>query len=497
MTYQKRLKEFKQIISKIEYIQYTLNGLMYWDKVTYMPKGSIEYRSKVMAFLGNEHYHMLANPEFNKYINYFFKNSENDYVTDSMIKRIKRNSDFVNKIPEKQYSRYIELIALSEQVWENAKKENDFFIFAPYLQEIVDIFIDFAEYWGYEENPYDALMSYYEDGLTVKLIDGFIEKLKPVLINILNSANSDKKDIKAVLKIDVETQKEIWQEVLADLGFSFENGRIDIGAHPTVLTNSLYDVRIVNTYDEDDFRTGISNILHSGGKGIYAQSVDKSLMGTFLAEAPSFMMEEVIGRLYENIIGKSRGFSDYLFDKICEKLHGIENVSRNDFFKSLNAFNISPLRFSADEVSYLLHIVIRYELERDLINKKIKVSDLPELWNDKYREYIGVTPKSDSEGILQDIQWAAGYIGYFPCYFIANLMSVQFAVKMQDEIGEIDRIFENDSIDLMLKWLKEKIYKHGAVYSSKELLKNVTGEILNPEYYISYLREKYSVVYKL
>ncbi len=492
MIYEKRLQELKQIISKIEYIQYTLNGLMYWDKVTYMPKGSIEYRSKVMSFLGDELYHMLIDRAFIKYINYFSDNPKNDYVTDAMIKRIKRNSYFVNKVPEEQYGRYIELIAVSEQVWEEAKKQNDFSVFAPYLEKIIETFTDFAEYWGYEENPYDALMSYYEDGLTVKIIDGFIEKLKPVLIDILKNTSNTNDEEDVTVQLDDEKQKELWQEILSDFGFSFEYGRVDIGVHPTVLTNSPYDVRIVNAYDKDDVQAGISNVLHSCGKGIYAQSVDKSLMGTFLAGAPSFMMEEVIGRLYENILGKSRGFSDYLFDKICKKKPDMKNITKNSFYQSMNKFNISPLRFKADEVSYLLHIVIRYELERDLINGKIKVSDLQEQWNKKYYEYLGVIPESDSEGILQDIQWAAGYVGYFPCYFIANLMSVQFAVTMEKDIGEIDALFKENKMNLIIKWLKEKVFEHGAVYSSKELLTSVTGEKLNPEYYISYLLRKYS-----
>lgn len=500
MLYETKLAELKQQVSRLEYIKYTLNSLIYWDKITYMPKDGIQYRSKVMSFLADEQYKLFSGENFIKLVDYFDGHPKNDRVTNAMVGRIKRNSHYVNLVPEEEYADYIQLIAVAEQVWENAKAKDDFQSFQPYLEKIVATFRKFAEYWKYEDNPYDALMGYYEEGLTVKFIDETIVPVKNFLIEMINRIKAEGRTPERAsidFSADAASQQLLWQSALSKLGFDFNRGRIDLGAHPTILASSPFDVRIVNTYDEKDLKVGFSNVLHSAGKGIYQQSIDPALLGTFLAEVPSFVMEESIGRLYENIFGRSRGFCDYFIEDIQTAAPQLKNLTAETLYERINELKPSPVRMEADELTYLLHIIIRYELERDLISGLIEVKDLPQLWSQKYMEYLGVEPKNSREGVLQDIHWAAGYMGYFPCYFVSNLSAAQLSAAISQDEGDFDRLIARGEFSRVNGWLREHIYRHGAVYSSESLVEQATGEPLSAKYYIDYLRKKYSEVYKL
>ena len=290
-------------------------------------------------------------------------------------------------------------------------------------------------------------------------------------------------------------QREKWALVLERLGFDFDAGRVDTGAHPTILANSPDDVRIVNSFREEDFEYGLTNILHSGGKGIYQQSISRDLLGSFLAEPPSFAMEESIGRFYENIIGRSKGFIENIFDDIYAEFLP-KGCSPQDIFTELNTVRPSALRINADEFTYLLHVIIRYEIERDVIGGCIETGDIPRVWREKYREYLGVEPENDREGVLQDIHWAGGYVGYFPSYIVANLAAAQLKYAMERDIGDLDETVRRGDFDKVRDWLSDNIFTHGAVYSTDELIKRASGEPLKAEYYIEYLRKKLSEVDK-
>lgn len=497
MTYNSRLEEFKELITNIEYVKYTLNSLIYWDKITYMPPEGIEYRSRVMGFMADQQYQMMAGKQFNSHVKFFDGNKKNDKKTDSMIKRIQLSASYVNKIPEAAYREYIKLIAVSEQIWHKAKKENNYELYKPYLSQIVNAFKSFAEYWGYENDPYDALLGHYEEGLNVKEMDAVVESVKEHLISMVDGVKERhyvaEKDI--VSGVDVNRQKKVWELLLRKIGFDFDAGRLDTGSHATILASSPSDVRIVNDYQEDDIRTGIFNVLHSGGKGVYQQMIDKELLGTFLAEAPSFAMEEAIGRFYESIIGRSRSFWESVYPEIVEIVPEIDEIGFERFFRSVNAHKPSLIRMDADELTYLLHVIIRYELEKDLINDVLSVEELPTAWNDKYEKYMGLRPSKASEGVLQDIHWAAGYFGYFPSYFISNLAAAQVAAAIEKEKGSLGDLVARGNFDQINQWMREHIYRHGAVYNFSQLIANQTGEALNASYYISHLRNRLSEVY--
>lgn len=499
MNYDTRLESFKELIRKIEYLKYTTNSLVYWDKITYMPRGSIEYRSKVMAFMANEQYKLLTSPEFIEHVRYFDNNKQNSEITNAMLKRIHRNSYFMASIPEQEYSEYIELIAKSEQIWAKAKKNNNFEMFEPYLEKIFDCFRRFSSYFGYENNPYDSLMDYYEEGLRVDGIDTMASELKSFLLPAIEKIKQCDNTPSALTEIVANrtVQERLWNTVLKSIGFDFNFGRVDLGSHTTVLTNSPMDVRIVSSYEDTDLFNSLSNILHSGGKGVYQQAIDKKLMATFLAETPSFAMEESLGLFYENNIGKSKAFFRFFSDKVSKNIPELKDITPEELYMHSCEVKPSLIRNRADEVTFLLHILIRYELEKEIICGNLKVSDLKEAWNQKYTKYLGICPKSDSEGILQDIHWAAGYVGYFPTYLVSTLLASQIRSKLEEDMGDIDTIVSSGDFCDINAWLSEHIFKYGATYSTMELIKKATEHPLGSSHHIRYLRDKYSDRYKV
>lgn len=501
--YSSRLAEFKELIRNIEYLSNTQNCLVYWDKLTYMPPGAIAYRAKVLSFLADEQYKLLSSAKFRSHMAFFEHHKKNDPLTEAMVAQIRQDAEHIRKIPEQEYQAYIQLIAVSEQVWEQAREQNNFALFQPYLEKIFDTFRHFTGFWGYEADPYDALISYYESGLTTARIDSLLSELKPFLLDLyhristLPAAKAPACSSSILPVMDGGRQKALWEHLLDKMGFSFYHGRIDIGSHPTVLANSPDDVRIVNAYREDDTAFGLFNALHSGGKGIYQQSISKDLLGTFLAKVPSFGLEEAIGRLYENIIGRSKGFSVFFAREVSAFSHGRLQLSPQQFYEDVNAVRPSLIRIQADELTYLLHIIIRYEIERDLINGRLTVAQLPQAWNQKYQETLGIAPVSDAEGVLQDIHWAAGYVGYFPTYLAANLAAAQLAAAVEKDCGPLDERIAEGRFDAVNLWLKEHIFTYGAQYSTAQLLRSATGSDLSSQPFMDYLLKKYTEVYGL
>lgn len=496
-----KLGQLKEKVERVECMKYTLNSIVYWDKITHMPSKGIHYRSKIMGVLGSEIYSSFSDPALRELVGYFESRSDNDVQTDSMLKRIKRNYVYVNQIPEKEYRDYIALIATAEQVWASAKAENNFESFAPYLEKIVESFKNFSEYWGYDEDPYDALIGYYEEGVTTKDIDGYIERIKPEIIRLLTEINKRKSLMPEEMQMESggfakEQQMELTKAILEEIGFDFQAGRVDEGDHPTVLAASPGDVRLITVFDEHDIIPGIFNALHIGGKGLYEQGIDEGLLGMLLAEVASFGMEEAVARLYENVIGRNHGFWEHFYEKLQTLLPQFQSVSMEAFYRNINRVEAKAIRLEADELTYMLHTIIRYEIERDLISNRISIENLKEVWNEKYQAYLGVAPQTDSEGILQDVHWAAGYFGYFPSYIFANILSAQIADTMESALGNLDELLRRGELYRINDWLVQNIYHQGAVETPVDLIRKISGESLHAEHYVNYLWNKYSKVYQ-
>lgn len=493
-----KLEQVKAHISKIEELN-KLSALAYWDMKILMPKKALEQRSKTLGYLSGEIFKLSTGNKVKEFIDYFIPIFDKLSSTDkAMIKRLKKNYDETKKIPEEMYKEYTIAQSLSEAAWEEARKKDDFSIFEPHLKKMVEFKREFADYYGYEENKYDALLDKFEEGMTVKKLDKIFGDLKEGILDILDYIkNSDRKISRSFLygKFKIKNQKKLSVFLLDKIQFDMNAGRLDETTHPFTTDFGNKDVRITTHYYEKSLLSNMFSVIHEGGHGLYEQHISDELIGTGLEHGASMGIHESQSRFYENIIGRSKEFLKVILPFIKKEFPTLKKIKLREFYEAVNYVEPSLIRIESDELTYSLHIIIRYEIEKQLINKEVEVKDLPRIWKEKYKEYLGVEPKTDSEGILQDMHWSAGEFGYFPSYALGNIYGGQFLNKLL-EINEsaIKNIVSGDLTEIN-NWLRDNIHKHGALYTPEELVKNITGEEISTKYFLRYLEKKYKNIY--
>lgn len=499
MDFNQKLEEFKDYLSKIEYLGSAM-GVLYWDLRVGIPKKGVPYRAEVLGYLSSELYKLQTSDKIKEFIDYFEGCSELDDITSAMIKRVKKEYEETKKIPEDRNREFVILTSEAEDKWQEAKEKSDFSIFKPYLKRLVDMTKEFIGYWGYGKNKYDTLLDHYEMGATTEKLDRVFGELRDAIVSLLERIKEAKNPPRGeILRGDYskESQDRLSRKILERMGYDFEAGRLDESAHPFTIEFANKDVRITTKYLKDDFTSALFSSIHEGGHAIYEQNVSDDLKGTTLGTGVSMGVHESQSRFYENIIGRSRGFWNYFYGEVINEYKDLGKIPVEEFYRAVNTVSPSLIRVEADELTYSLHIIIRYEIEKLLINDEISVDDLPRVWNEKYKEYLGVEPQNDGEGVLQDIHWAGGSFGYFPSYALGNLYGAQFLNTMEKDITDLwDRIEKGD-FTAVKGWLGEKVHRHGAVYEPSKLLMMVTGEGLNPKYFIEYLNKKYTEIYNL
>ncbi len=451
------LKENKDI--------HTLNDIssaiavLSWDQEVNMPPKGGPARAKQIATLAAIYHQKLIDLKIPK-----------DPVLKREFTRLKNRA---KKIPVNLVKELSEITSLAQQNWQKAKLEKRFEIFSPDLEKILKLKTQIAKLLKTNgQSLYDVMLDEFEPDLTEKEVSNIFDNVKDELSSRVSklktlTKNSDKKI--------VNKKYDIGLKVVQDMGYDFSAGRQDISAHPFTTTFNTNDVRITTWEDSSDFRPKLYATIHEAGHALYEQGLDPKL-DRLEMNGGGMAIHESQSRLWENMIGRSEEF--------CKKY-----LSPN-MFKVVNVVKPSLVRVEADEVSYGLHIIVRFEIERDLINSKIKVKDLPKIWNEKYKQYLGITPKNDAEGVLQDIHWAHGAFGYFPSYFLGSLIAAQLlnTAKKQIDIYNFQSLRE---------WLRKNIHQYGKVYTTKELLLRITGETLNPKYFLDYLEEKFNHLYSL
>lgn len=494
-----KLKEFADYLKIIEHYQ-TASSLMYWDMTTGMPKNAAQSRSETMAFMDLQLHNMLVSPKIKEFIDFFEDHADEfDYVHKRMTSELKKDYEKQKRYPEE----FVKEISLAKSkgmaAWEEAKNKSDFEIFKPALKNLVDLTKKSIEYIGYKDNKYDALLDLYEPGLTVEKLDKVFGEMRDGIVSILDKIkNAGHQVDNSFFKRDFEKedQEKLCITLLNDMGFDFGSGRMDESEHPYTLNMTSKDVRITNHYFNNEFTSAVFSAIHEGGHAIYEQDIPDSLEGTGLNTASSMAVHESQSRFYENLIGRSRSFCKYLYKEAVKQFpEQFKDVSEEDFYKAMNRVEPSLIRTEADELTYSLHIIIRYEIEKLLINDKITVDDLPRIWNEKYKEYLGVEPENDKEGVLQDMHWSDGSFGYFPSYALGNLYGAQMLNKMEKDVpGIYDEISEG-KLSSVHEWLKKNIHEYANLYDPDELIKKATGEELQAKYFLDYLDKKYKDIY--
>jgi carboxypeptidase Taq len=498
------LQDFQELVHKIKYYNEAL-AVIFWDLRTGAPKKGVPGRAKVIGMLSTEAFRLSTSQEMGDYLSYFEQKdnfSKLDPIYRAIIEECRKEYDRSKKIPEAMYKEYVILTSEAESVWEEAKNTDNFSMFSPYLEKIVDFNIKFIDLWGFKDNKYDTLLDYYEPGMTVEKLDRIFEQLRERIVPLVQKIkdSSYKPDDSMFFRncYDTARQEEFSLMILDKMGYSFDAGRLDVSEHPFTIGMTPGDVRITTHYYPDNFSSALFSSIHEGGHALYEQNINIELEDTPLGTGTSMGIHESQSRFWENIIGRSYNFWSCYYEDLKKIFpEEFKSVSLEDFYKAINKVEPSLIRVEADEVTYNLHIMIRYEIEKALINKEVKVADLPRIWKEKMKEYLGIEPKNDKEGVLQDVHWAGGSFGYFPSYTLGNIYSAQIYHTLRKQFSNFDELIKKGELTKLKDWLGENIHRHGKLLTPAEILKSVTGEEINSGYLIDYLESKYKEIYNL
>jgi len=489
------LEKYKTIWS----LRYAV-ALAGWDLNTYMPEDGVTARGEMIAKISSLKQKLFLDKNFVKLIKLAEKEKNLGDYEKGVLRVLKRSLERYEKLPSEFLEEFSKVTSESQIVWARAKKNDDFSIFAPYLDKIVDLSLRQSEYIGYKEHPYDALLDDYEENLLTSDLDKYFDSIRDFLIDLLGyiekSTNFFAVHPLKKEEYDIDKMKKLNCDVLKFLRSDPKKLRLDVSSHPFSQYLGRSDARITTWYSKNDFQQSLSGTIHEFGHALYNLQCDPSLDYTPIDRGSSLVVHESLSQFWEKIIGKSENFTNNFYNNIASLSPEIRKYTAKDIFRYFNIVKPSLIRVEADEITYHFHIMIRYEIEKDLIEGKIKTKELPEIWNAKYKKYLGIVPENSSEGILQDIHWSIGNIGYFPTYSMGASLGAMWKFYLENDLGNIDKLInDNGGIQKIQDWLKNKIHKYGTTYTFKKLVKKSTGEEFTSKYFKQYLTDKYKTIY--
>lgn len=494
---------FRDYVKQIVHY-YEALALMEWDLRTGAPKKGAPLRAEAIGTLSAESFRMRTSEQMAEYLHILTEPNTYeslDSITRASVREMKKEYDLSSKIPADRNHAYVVLASQAQSVWEEAKHTSDFALFRPYLEKIVDMKNEFIEYWGYQDNKYDTLLDQYEPGVTVAQLDSIFGNLRQETVQLVQAIGASKKNVNVeplTRPFEKNKQRDFSRILLEKLGYDFAAGRLDETVHPFQTTLNLYDARVTTMYALNDVRSSIFSTIHEAGHALYEQGVSPDLIGTVVCGGASMGIHESQSRFFENMIGRSSEFWQANYGELQRVFPGqLADFALDDFYRAVNDVRPSLIRIEADEVTYNLHIMIRYEIEKGLINQDIKVADLPGIWREKMQDYLGVTPPDDAHGVLQDVHWSGGDFGYFPSYSLGNIYAAQFRNTLAKEIPNYMEHVRDGNLQVIKSWFNEKIHKHGRMLTPGELVKGVTGEDIDSKYLVQYFHEKFSPLYDL
>lgn len=495
----KAFKDLEKILEKTMALQTAL-ALLEWDDETLAPEEAGPYTERVIGALSEEYYQIIAGEEMKNSIAACEDEKDLTEVEKAIVKEAKETRAQLVCIPVKEYRDNAQLVTEGIRVWTKSKAENDFGQFVPVLQRLVDYQKRFASYRAKKgEKLYDSMLDLYEKDFNMELLDAFFEELKEVIVPLIREIRDHGKPIEdGFLTGDYpeDRQREAAEYLANYVGFDFKKGVMGISAHPFTTNLHNHDVRITTHYS-NRMDSSVFSVIHETGHAIYELGISDELTQTLVGQGASTGMHECQSRFFENIIGRSAAFWVPLYEKLQsifpEQLKG---VSREQFVEAINKAEPGLIRTEADELTYSLHVMIRYEIEKMMIEENLDLTKLPDIWADKYEEYLGIRPANAAEGVLQDIHWSEGCFGYFPSYALGSAFGAQLYYHMKKEM-DINGLLENGEIGVIREYLREHIHRFGKRKTSRDIVKDITGEDFNPRYYVRYLKEKYSQLYDL
>lgn len=492
---------FKQRLLTLTHLTAAL-GVLSWDQEVMMPPKGAGKRAETIAELAgllHERFLHLNDDALLDTLKSALTKGELDDRQEAVVREIARIYDREQKLSKEFVQNLALVTSEATETWKTAKEKSDFSMFSPHLKKIVTLKREEAQLIGFTDTPYDALLDAYEPDMKTAEVSTILNDVKqfliPFLKKIQDSPNTARPELLAG-SFPVEKQKAFSEMVAKTLGYDLDAGRIDVSAHPFSTSFSPLDSRITTRYDKTDISYALFSTMHEVGHALYEQGLNPEEFGTPLGEYISLGIHESQSRMYENQIGKSLEFWTFMYPKLQKAFpKPFASIDINDYYRAINHVTPSLIRTESDEVTYNLHIIIRFEIERNLIEGKIEVEDLPKIWNQKYKEYLGIDVPNDAQGVLQDIHWAHGSFGYFPTYSLGNLYCAQFFAAAKKAIPELEEELKKGDTSRLLAWLRLHIHSHGKYYTASQIVQNVTGEPLTSQHFKDYIQNKFSKIY--
>lgn len=498
-----RIAALLESVAKIADLK-SLSDLGEWDQNTQLPDGAGHTRGNQMATIQGILHDYSTNPRLGQLLDELEEPVKGAQYSDAdrgLVHQTRRLYEQATKLPRALVEELARTTANSFEAWRRARERNDFASFAPWLKRTVELQREVADHFGYEETRYDALLDIFEPGMTVSKLDTLFAPVREVSSTLLKriSQSGNRVDDSCLAgDFDSEKQVALSRQLLTGMGYDFARGAIAVSPHPfTSGISSPFDVRLTVHPEPHFIQASVMAAIHEGGHALYEQGSAESLARTPAAGGVSMGVHESQSRLWENAIGRSEAFWKGQYAAVREAFpHHFAGIEAATFARALNKVRPSLIRIEADEVTYNLHIIIRYELEREMINGNVAIESLPRLWNAKYREYLGIEPERDSEGVLQDIHWTSGF-GYFPSYTLGNLYGAQIYASLRRVFPDFDERLSGGDSAFILNWLRDNMYVYGSIYMPEELMKRVTGAKADPEFFTRYLTGKFEKIYGL
>ena len=500
MTTLEALKTYRDNIAKIKALWHAM-GVLHYDGATVAPVESAEGRGKTLAYLSGCDYEIETGKELAEAAQYLKAHKDELSAQDAReIEVFLRDSEFTASIPQAEYVAYTELLNKADAVWHKAKLDSDFASFAPYVKDIFETNVRFSKYYRPNQVAYDTQLDRYEKGLNMEKTDAFFNALKERIVPLLKKVMAKPQVDDSFLwgkTYPIEAQRKFSDYLMEVITIDRDRCAIGETEHPFTTNFNKKDVRITTHYHEDNFISSMYSVIHEGGHALYELHSADELEGTVLSGGVSMSIHESQSRFMENLIGRSRAFIELIFPKMQELFpEQLKGVTAEQMYRAVNKAEPSLIRTEADELTYALHVLVRYEIEKGLFDGSIAVEDLPRVWNAKYKEYLGVDVPDDKQGVLQDSHWAGGNVGYFPSYALGSAYGAQMLAKMRETV-DVDAALRSGDLHPITNWLEEHIWRFGAMYDPMELLERAVGEPFDPKYFTDYLEQKYTEIYGL
>jgi len=499
---QEKLAKLQELVAEVADINHSL-ALLGWDQQVFMPSGGAEERGYMMGTLGKLAHEKFTSDEMGKLLD-GLKQHLPELAPDSDEYRIisvtAKDYEKSTCVPAEFIGEQAQVISAAQQAWMKARAKSDFSIFRPHLEKVVELSQRFVTFFPPAEHPYDMLLDSFEPGMKTSEVKAIFEELRPQQVELIRAIGQrpQVEDGFMHLAYDEKTMWDFSVEVASAIGYDWKRGRQDPTTHPFCQSIGPNDVRITSRWVPELPFALLFGTMHESGHALYEQGVSHTWNRTALEGGASLGIHESQSRMWENLVGRSHAFWEHFYPRLQERFKTqLSNVSLDQFYRAINKVHPSYIRVEADEATYNLHIMLRLEMEIAMLEGSVLISDLPEIWNAKMHDYLGVVPPNDAKGVLQDIHWSGGMLGYFSTYALGNLISVQLLEKFRNADPNLENQLREGNFASLLSWLRENVHQYGRKYQPQELVEHVTGSRIDSAPYIRYLKSKYSEIYGL